>query len=659
MQNGSPAGTRLAALFSDHLVLQQCKPLQLWGWDQPGQQLTARLRSPGSPGELCLAEAQADAEGRFRFRLPPLVAGGPYELSVEGSRALTLHDVWVGEVWLASGQSNMEWNVASSLDADREIAQADWPRIRMFKVAVCAAAQPRADVSGEWAVCSPESAADFSAVGYFFARALLAARNVAVGIIDSTWGGTCIEAWTSLEALGSVLPELPAQQAQLAEQLRELPRLQREYERAFARWQRQHLPGDDTNQGLSRGWARPDFDDASWPVMPLPSFWQSHGLGFNGVVWFRTRVDIPESFAGRELVLSLGALDDFDDTYFEGEGVGKTPPGTLGAHQLRRRYRLPASSVKHGRRSLAVRIFDHFGNGGFAGPRAQLFVERADGQGERIPLAGSWKYQVEHEIPLVPMNVFQSAPAVPLALAPQNAPAQLFHGMIAPLLPCAIRGAIWYQGESNTERSAQYHALQVALIRDWRTRFAQGQFPFYWVQLANFRASTGWPRLREAQARALSEPATGMAVSLDIGDPLDIHPKNKQEVARRLSLLACAHTYGEREVVAEGPRVTGVEIQGERVRVRFAHARGLRTRDVGPPRGFALAGSEGGFRAANASIVGEEVWLECSAVAEPCAVRYAWADDPDVNLENAAGLPAEPFRSDGFDASRDLPETVR
>jgi sialate O-acetylesterase len=654
MPNHTRAGLRLGALFSDHLVLQQERPCTLWGSDEPGRHVTVQLRVPETRAELARASVQTAANGRFALQLPALAAGGPYELSVEGSEQITLRDVWVGEVWLASGQSNMEWKLASSLNGEREIAAADWPSLRMFKVAARAAQQPESEVEGAWAVCSPETAADFSAVGYFFARELQQARGVAIGIIDSTWGGTCIEAWISLEALAPALPELPAQQAALAAQLRDLPRLQREYERAFVGWQREHLPGDDSNLGLARGWARPDLDDHAWPLMPLPGYWQARGLGFNGVVWFRTFVDIPESFAGKELVLSLGALDDFDDTYFEGEAVGKTPPGALNAHQLRRRYRLSPSSVKHGRRCIAVRVFDHFGNGGFAGPASELFVARADGEGERIPLTGSWKYQVEREIPLVPMTVFQSAPVLPLALALQNAPASLFHGMIAPLVPYALRGAIWYQGESNAPRSAQYRALQVALIRDWRTRFGQGQFPFYLVQLANFRASADWPRLREAQAQALSEPETGMALSLDIGDPEDIHPQNKQEVGRRLGLLARAHCYGERELIAEGPRVARVDIEGQQVRVRFSHARGLRTSDGAAVRGFALAGSTGPFQAARAQIVGEEVWLECPAISQPCAVRYAWADAPDVNLQNAAGLPAEPFRSDGFDTSRDL-----
>jgi len=646
----SREGTRLAGLFADHVVLQQDRPIPIWGWDAPGQTLTLKLRTPGQSGELCAASGEADTHGRFQIRLPPCAAGGPYELCVEGRRQIVLRDVWIGEVWLASGQSNMEWKVAASLDAEQEIARATWPSIRVFKVAPCAAQAPQRDVGGEWAVCSPETVAEFSAVGYYFARQLTQARSVAVGIIDATWGGTCIEAWTSLEALAPALPDLATQRANLAAQLAELPKVQREYERVFTSWQREHLPGDEKNQGLARGFARPDCDDAGWPLMSLPGYWQAHGMNFNGVVWFRRSVDIPESFAGQELTLHLGALDDFDDTYFEGEAVGKTSPGTANAHQLLRRYRLPARSVKPGSRVIAVRVFDHFGNGGFAGPSAEMFLERADGKGERVPLTGRWRYQVEREIPLVPMDVFQTAPPLPLALGLHNAPASLFHGMLAPLVPYALRGAIWYQGESNTARAAQYAALQIALIRDLRTRFGQGQFPFYYVQLANFRASPDWPRLREAQAHALSEPETGMVISLDVGDSQDIHPKNKQEVGRRLSLLALSRTYGDSELWADSPQVNRVSIAGREVRVRFAHGRGLRTADGGPVRGFALAGPLGRFELARGQIVGEEVWLEAPGLSEPLAVRYAWADDPDANLQNGAGLPAAPFRSDGFEA---------
>jgi sialate O-acetylesterase len=294
---------------------------------------------------------------------------------------------------------------------------------------------------------------------------------------------------------------------------------------------------------------------------------------------------------------------------------------------------------------VAVRVFDHFGGGGFAGPASEMFLECAS-RGERIPLAGPWRLAVEREIPLLPMSVFESLPPAPLALALQHAPGALFNGMLAPLIPYGLRGAIWYQGESNVDRHQEYRKLFVAFLRDLRTRWGQGQFPFYFVQLANFAASPTWPRLREAQAAADNEPETGMVVTLDVGDSNNIHPTNKQEVGRRLALWARARTYGEAALVCQGPRLERVSIEGSQVRVRFGSAAGLATADGRAPRAFTLAGPDGRHVAAQASIEAGDVLLSSPEVTRPCVVRYAFTDDPDVNLVNGAGLPAAPFRTD-------------
>ncbi|MET0409770.1 MAG: sialate O-acetylesterase [Polyangiaceae bacterium] len=637
--------TRLASLFTDHLVLQADEPCPVWGWDEPGRAVTLRLSGAGLR-EYTLS-AESNAQGEFRFVVAPTAPGGPYTLTVEGSSTIVLSDVWLGEVWLASGQSNMEWKVASSKDAAREVESADFPLIRQFKVEPRPSQTPESTTPGSWQVCSPTTAPELSAVGYFFARELVQKRGVAVGIIDATWGGTCIEAWISLSALEGVLPDLAAQRARLQAELGDLPRLAAEYSDKLTAWQRASLPGDTDNQGLARGWARPEHDDASWPTLELPTLWQRHGLLFNGVVWFRKVLEIPARFAGHELTISLGAVDDFDDTYLGGELAGSTPPGTVDAHRVRRRYVVPAARVQAGRTVLAVRVFDHFGGGGFVSVPSEMHIESSAYPGQRIPLAGPWRYAVEREIPLVPMSVFNGYPAPPAALAQQNTPAALFHGMIAPLVPYALRGAIWYQGESNAERHALYRAQQIALIRDWRTRWGQGQFPFYVVQLANFKASPGWPRLREAQAGARTEPAADFVVTIDIGDSNDIHPTNKQEVGRRLSLLARARAYGE-DVVHHGPRLRSFKVEERRVRVQLDHAVGLCTSDGKPVRGFFLAGPSGKFAAARAEIEGSDVVLSASDVPEPRAVRYAFSDDPDANLINGAGLPAEPFRTDAY-----------
>ncbi len=640
----------LPSLFADHMVLQRGAPHRVWGWDRPGVDISLRVEGLCMPAgaPTIAATGRSDREGRFFLVCPALPVGGPYRLRIRGSSERVIEDVLVGDVWLASGQSNMEWKVSSSRDSEHEIAQAELPAIRMFQVAHTVAGEPQRGVAGAWLVCAPDRVGDFSAVGYFFARELLRRLDVPLGVIDASWGGTPIEAWLSLEAF-RVVPGAAAELEASAARAPDLPRLQREQRERVLAWERDHLPADPGNKGERRGWARPDFDDRTWPVMRLPGTWQARGLAHNGVVWFRRIVEVPASWAGRDLTLSLGAIDDFDTSYFDGIEVGGHPKGTPGAFQIRRRYRVPGKRVRAGRTVIAVRVFDHVGDGGIVGPPAELSLSPTEPRSgdEAIPLVGDWRYQVEHVIVLVSRDVFRTYPAA-LVPEPQDTPAALYNAMIAPLVPFGLKGALWYQGERNVADHARYRAMQIALVRDWRARFGIGQFPFYWVQLANYKETPDWPFLREAQAQALSEPNTGMAVTIDIGDPDDIHPRDKQEVGRRLSLLALARTYGAPADEDSGPTLARVEIAGSAVRVHFRHAGGLRLRGGGnAAREFALAGADGLYHRACGRIEGESVVVECDLVPRPLTVRYAWADAPDVNLENAAGLPAAPFRTDG------------
>jgi sialate O-acetylesterase len=632
---------RLCALFSDHLVLQRGRENPIWGWDRPGQELTLEI----ARGDvLARTSARARADGSFRLVCPELPAGGPYELRVHGSELVVVRDVLVGEVWLASGQSNMEWPVAGTEDADREIERADWPQLRQFKVETCAAREPSPDVRGEWQVCSPASVARFSAVGYFFQRHLAEKLGLPVGVIDATWGGTSIDAWTELAALREVEPSVDLRLAELSAQERDLPRIREEYEAVLSAWERASFPADPPNVGFERGYANPDFDDSAWPSLDLPTFWQLHDMPFNGVVWFRRELDLPNG-GECDLSLELGAIDDFDHTYVNGTLVGSHPDGTPNAFQLPRRYLVPKALLRRGKNLIAVRVFDHFGQGGFAGPKRAMFAQGAAGEGERIPLAGPWRIAVEHEIPLVSGDVFASWPAPPLALALQNAPGALFNGMLAPIIPYGLRGVIWYQGESDAEQHATYGARFIAFIRDLRRRFADPELCFLYVELAGFRASGTWPWLREAQASALLEPHTYRATAIDIGAADDIHPRNKREVGRRLALCARARVYGERELEDSGPIFEGLEVEGERVILHFSHAAGLRARGGGAARGFELSEDGEHFEPASARIDGDRVVLVSERIRAPHAVRYAWADYPDATLENALGLPAFPFRA--------------
>lgn len=638
------AALTLGGLFSDHMVLQRERQNPIWGSDTPEQVVT--LTVEGAPTPVQTVQVTVGADGTWRLEVPELPVGGPYRLRIQGSEEKVIHDVLVGDVWVASGQSNMEWPLSRARDADREIAAARYPAIRVTKIPLQTARTPQTDVVTEWRPASPETAASFTAVGYFFAREIHQTQNVPVGIIDTTWGGTRIEPWISREALRAVWPGVEEQLARIAAADPDLPRIRAEHQKRLLAWERTVFPQDTGNEGLARGWARPDFDDGAWQTITLPNTFQSTGFANNGAFWARRVLELPASAAGRELVLELGAVDDFEITYFNGEQVGAMGEETFQSYQTPRRYTVPGHLVRAGKNVIAVRVFDRFGEGGFMGPAVKMFAES---NGERFPLEGAWRWAVERTIPRVTGNIYATHPGNPPELDFSGQPAALYNAMVAPLIPYGIRGFLWYQGESNIGNYADYHARFTALIRDWRTRWGQGNLPFYFVQLSAFTQSWQWPYLREAQTQTLAEPQTGMAVSLDIGNATDIHPNNKQDVGRRLALLARRDIYGEKDLVAEGPTLTRVAIHGNEVRVFFRSAAGLRTRDGKPEvLGFALAGADGRYHPANARIDGETVIVTSPAVPRPQSVRYGWADYLEVNLENSDGLPAAPFRTDGF-----------
>ena len=632
---------RVPALISDHMVLQRDTPIRLWGWAEPGEALRVAIASR-------TATTRADDQGRWRVALAPLSAGGPHVLEIAGKKTLRVEDVLVGEVWVASGQSNMEWPVERSARASTEIASARHSRIRLFTVDKATAIKPRDDVSGAWALCSPDTVGGFSGVTYFFGRDLHRALGVPVGLIHSSWGGTPAESWMSRAALldePAWRPMVEALDRNLAD-----AQAQRKYENALAEWEKKNVMVDKGNEGVGRGFADPKLDDSDWKVMPQPQYWEKAGLDIDGAVWFRRGVEIPATWAGKDLRLTLGSIDDFDTTYFDGNPVGATGRETPGYWTHPRHYTVPGRLVRAGKTVIAVRAFDRAGDGGFGGPSAAMRLDLTVGGGERpISLAGEWRYQIERAVPSLKPD-WGSQPVGP---SEQGAPTTLWNAMIAPLTPYAIRGAIWYQGENNADRAFEYRGLFRALIRDWQRAWGLGDFPFDFVQLANFMArrdepgESAWAELREAQAMALEEPNTGMATAIDIGESASIHPLNKQEVGRRLGLVALASTYG-RKAEYSGPTYRSYEIKGTRMRIRFGHAQGLATRDHRAPSGFAVAGDDRRFVWAKAKIDGDSVVVWSDVVAKPVAVRYLWSDNPDGNLVNRAWLPAPPFRTDDW-----------
>jgi len=631
----------VAGLFTDHMVLQQQRSNPVWGWDQPGQVVT--LSVEGAQQAPVQVRVTTAADGTWRLLCPELPVGGPYTLRVKGSAEQVISDVLVGEVWVASGQSNMNWQLSNTDTGPADVQAANCPQVRAFRVSQQASREPQQIIGGSWAVCSPGTAGSFSAVAYHFAQNLHRQLKVPVGIIDASWGGTRIEAWTSEKALEEVM-DLRSEMTSLESAWAKLPGLKSEFGKKAAEWEAKNFPADPGNAGETQGWAQPGFDDSAWATLQAPGQWDQQGLGGPGVVWYRRTVDIPASWAGRELRLNLGALKDFDVTYFNGERVGGLPKGTWRAANVRRDYLIPGKLVKAGRTVIAVRVFDQNGGGGLLGPGPLMGLScNAVVDTPRLRLAGAWRARQEASVSVG--NVDWSTNPWPDFNEEQFWPSTISNGMISPIAGYGARGFVWYQGETNCDVVPHTYGPKLqSMIRDWRTRWGQGDMPFVVVQLPNFKSNDGWPIVREGQAAALGMPATSLVCSIDLGNPDDIHPRNKSRIGARIADNALASFYGL-PILGTAPLRDTIEIRGTQVIVRFRHATGLRTRDGGPVvKAFELAGADGVWHAAQARIEGETVIVECPEVPEPKSVRHAWAPCPEVNLENKAGLPAHPFR---------------
>lgn len=620
---GASAAPQLAAIFGDGMVLQREQPLTLWGRAEPGEALQIDLAGRR-------ARATAGPDGRFRVTLRAAPAGGPHELRVRGRGEQVLRDVWLGDVWLASGQSNMEWSVKDAADAAREIAAADWPQIRHIKVARQASLRPESDIKpAAWSAARPVAVGAFSAVGYYFAREIHRATGVPIGIVNASWGGTHIETWTSPRAaaadpdLAPLLRRMPTDAAAFAAEHR------RRQWAIVQQWQQTPAPETRTDAQ----WADPALDDAAWRTLQVPQVWEEQGLdGFDGHVWYRHSIELSAEQAAGAAELQLGAVDDCDETWLNGQRIGG-----LCEWDQPRRHAVPAGLLRPGRNVIAVKVTDGLGAGGFHGDAARVRLLTATGE---LPLAGVWKARV-------------AAPIERAEALANDLPTLAFNGMLQPLQGLGLRGVIWYQGESNVERAARYGAAFRGLISDWRRHFERPQLPFHFVQLASFRplaentlAGSRWAELRDAQRQALSLPHTGMAVALDIGDADDIHPRNKQEAGRRLALLALRDAYGK-TVVDRGPRLRSAVPRGDHLELSFQAPHGLAVRGGGTLQGFAVAEGDGPFHAAEAQLVGSLVRLRSAAVPRPTVARYGWFDNAGMaNLTGRDGLPAEPFRTD-------------
>ena len=621
----------LHELFQDHAVLQRDAPLRIWGQAAPGQQVSVSFAGAASA-------TRAGNDGAWEIRLPAQAAGGPHDLRVEAGDAVqTVRDIWLGDVWLCAGQSNMELPVWRSLDAGGEIAAATDARIRLFTVPRAGAITPQSHFSEPtaWRIASPETVRDFSAACFYFARELRKTVDVPMGLIQAAWGGSRIEAWTSVDALragGQGGEALDVLSLYAADPIAAVARW-------GAHWQRWWNARKETAAG-DEPWRADAPADPAWRPAPAGlGAWERWGVpelaAYDGMVWYRAQVELSAAQAARGAVLELGVADETDMTWVNGVPVGSS----YGADAARA-YALPRGLLREGANSVVVNVLDTWREGGLAGPAAAHALRFDDGS--RVPLDADWRYRPAPGTDAPPSAPWQAAAGL----------STLYNGMIAPLGRYGLRGFLWYQGESNTADGARYAARLRTLRADWRRQLGDG-LPMLVVQLAGYGmppsapTESGWAEVREAQRRVVAEePRSGLAITIDIGDHYDIHPPNKQELARRLARAARHVIYGERALVPSGPVPREARRTADAVVVTFDGVTGaLATTGAAGPIGFELCGGEAdGCRYADATIDGHRVVLRApQRSGDAGRVRYCWADGPTCTLRDGAGLPAGPF----------------
>lgn len=618
----------VSPMFGDYMVLQRGKPNPIWGWSTPGESVQVEVA-----GKVTQGRVQPD--GRWEVRIDPPPAGGPYTVKITGPQTVELHEVLVGDVWLCGGQSNMQLGLGFTRNGPEEIKTGDHPEIRLFTVAQRAAYSPAKTPQGTWKICSPQSLpldGGFSAVAYYFGRRVQQDIHVPIGLIQDCIGGTPAETWTSPEALRPLKDFDP--------ELAEIDRLKSkggpEYGNYIMHWY------DDYDLGIKgKMWSDVDFDDSSWKTVNLPGGFAELGVPDTpSVCWFRKEITLPDPLPTGRTTIQLGVVEKMDTTFINGQWVGASS-----WVENPRVYFIRDGVLKPGKNLIAIRVLKTKPNGGFTVKPEGLRLVL--GNGTVVPLAGEWKGALSVD----------ARPPHPLPLGYENYPTMpsvLFFGMIEPVAPLAITGAIWYQGEANSERAYQYRTLLPAMIADWRKAFGQGDFPIYIVSLPAFMrhqdhpVDAAWAELREAQAITAHDVRnSGLAVTIDTGDPDNIHPRDKKIVGERLALCALAQHYNE-EVVYQGPTYKSMEHMPGALKLQFDHTDGGLVAKGGSLGEFSLAGADHKWHWADARIDGDSVIVSSAEVPDPVAARYAWQSYPVANLYNGAGLPAVPFRTDDW-----------
>jgi sialate O-acetylesterase len=617
----------ISPMFSDNMVLQRGKTNIIWGWAKPGEEIRVEIANQ-------TVMTKTGIDGRWQIQLQSPATGGPYAMRISGSQTISFTNILVGDVWLCGGQSNMEIPLSRARNGEEEIKAANYPQIRFFTVKQQVAYAPASVVEGSWRICSPKTVTEdggFSAVGYFFARKIQSETNVPIGLIKDCVGGTPAETWTSPETLRT-LKDFDAA-------LNEVERLHAkggpEYGNYVAHWY------DEFDIGQKENWFASGLDDHGWKTVTIPGGFRELGVPATpAVCYFRKTITLPDPLPAGSAKILLGVIEKMDTTYLNGHWVGASA-----WVENPRVYTIAEGVLKPGTNVVTVRVFKLNPDGGFQSKPETLRLVLGDKT--EIPLAGEWKGKLSVD----------ARPPHPLPFSYENwpvMPAVLYNGMIAPVAPLAITGVIWYQGEANAERAYQYRKLLPAMIGDWRELFGQGDFPFYIVSLAAFMQHKNtpgddwWAELREAQAiTARTVPNSALAVTIDVGEANDIHPKDKKEVGERLALSALAQHYGKK-IPFSGPTFKSVEMLPGALKLHFDHVDGGLVVKGEKLEEFSIAGEDRKWFWAEAKIEGDTVVLSSPKVPQPKAARYAWQSNPRATLFNGAGLPAVPFRTDDW-----------
>lgn len=647
---------KLPAIFSDNMVLQQKMEAPFWGKAVAGEKISIET----SWGEKSETEVQTDGNWILKIKTPN--AGGPYEVKVSNaSSSIEFKNVLIGEVWIGSGQSNMEmplmgWPPNDLIEgSDDAIANSTNTNIRLFTVAREFSIDEQFDCVGNWVESSPQTSPGFSAALYFFGKKLYEELKIPIGLIHSSWGGTPVESWIQ----GKYISQHPDYKDYIQKLEESKPHLEN-----LKNWIANHptidmtsKQGDDMWKNLSfndEELSNINYDNSKWNEMNLPQQWENTEVGyFDGAVWFRKKIEIPNTWLNKELQIHLAMIDDMDVAFVNGVKVGATE--VTGRWQEKRVYKIPKELVNANQLTIAVRVVDTQGGGGIYGQDELMKIHPVDSN-EVISLAGKWKYLPVAEYLSGKFFVYNPANHEffnrPKELINVSAysPTTLFNAMINPLIPYSIKGAIWYQGESNTGNPEAYKTLFPMMIKTWREEWKQGDFPFYYAQIAPYKYGEGTnsQKLREVQLHTLSVPNTGMAVTMDIGNPLNIHPGKKKEVGDRLAMWALVKNYGKK-LPYSGPVYKSMKVEEGKAILYFDFADRLEIKLRDGKNNFQIAGKDKNFVEADVIISGNELIVSSSKVKEPVAVRYCWSDTDEGTLFNEAGLPASSFRTDDWD----------